>query len=1399
MAKTKENKNQPPATTQNFPIIGIGASAGGLDAFKKLLAAIPENSGMAYVLVQHLDPTHESYLPEILQRVTKIPVFEITEDIHLAPDHIYTIPSNKILISTDGVLQLTPRDKKKLNLSIDAFFISLADVHKDFAVGVVLSGTGSDGTLGLKAIKENGGFSFAQDKESSAYDGMPQNAINAGVVDFILSPEKIPAQLLKITNAFKLSHVYKEPKEEVPKDDEEIFKQILLLLNNRSGVDFSYYKQPTFRRRIARRIAIVNKHNLEEYLEFLRTNEAEQDALFQDVLIPVTAFFRDTKTFKNLTETVFPTLFANKSAGEPTRIWIAGCSTGEEVFSIAICLHEFLGEKIADTKIQIFASDISQKAIKKARSAIYTKAELANISDSQLKKYFVKSNGNYEVSKVIREMCVFALHNFLKDPPFAKMDLISCRNVLIYMDTFLQKKAFSTFHYALKEKGFLLLGKSETVGTSSDLFTQFNKNDKIYSRKAVSGRFIPIAAAHKEKSLVTKEKTVILLKATQTDFRKSAESIMIYKSPASVVVNEQMDIVHIHGDITPFLVQPEGKPTHNLMKMAREGLAFELRNAIHKAKTNEEDVTKESVPIKLNGERSLVTFEITPLTNTVDLHFLIQFEKKIVPPEKDEEKSTSKKENTVLKRNTELESELSETREDMRSITEDMEASNEELQSANEELQSSNEEMQSLNEELETSREEIQSTNEELIIVNQELLDKQDQLNASRYYSESIVSSLRHPLIVLDKKLQIKTANVAFYKYFNAEENETEGKFLYEIQDNQWDDSLMRSMLERILPKQVRLDDFEIKLKFPIIGMRTLVLNARQIINEKDKEQLILLAIEDVTETSAAREIIEKNKKRSDQENKLLFDFFKQVPAILAILKGPDHVFEFANDAYMELVDNRDIINKSVLIALPETKEQGFIELLDNVYKTGKSFVGKETLFKVDRNDGKTDDYFMNFVYQAFRNDNGEIQGILVYGHDVTEHVKTRNLIEASEKRFSNILAQSLMSIAIFKGPEMVVEFANEKMIEGLGKGNGIINKPLLEAIPELKDQTFPKLLEDVYTTGIAYEGFETKAVLVRNGKPVETYFNFIYQPYREVDNSISGVTVFATDVGELVFAQKQVEENEKRYRELSGSLENKVKERTVELKSTIDELKHTNLQLDQFAHVASHDLQEPLRKISTFSTLLQDKYKDGLSEEVKASYLSKIGESSARMTILIQDLLNYSRLIQHEKLYVKTDLNAILKNILSDFELLIQEKKAKINFDSLPTIVAIPLQINQLFYNLISNALKFSNLEVPPIITISSRLLSEKEIKKFPAFQPSVSYIEIIFKDNGIGLEQQYAKKIFTIFQRLHNKDAFVGTGIGLALCKKIVENHRGEIFVESKEEKGAAFHIILPTTHPK
>ncbi len=1508
MDETKKNKSksEPSVTVQNFPIVGIGASAGGLDAFKRLLAAIPEISGMAYVLVQHLDPSHESILPEILQRITKIPVHEITEDIHFEPDHIYIIPSNKILTSTDGVLQLTPRITNIVNLSIDILFTTLAHVHKEFAVGVVLSGTGSDGTQGLKAIKEHGGISFAQDLESAAYDSMPQSAVNEGVVDFILAPEKIPEQLLQITSAYKTNHFFKEEEEELPKDDEYIFKQILLLLRQRNGVDFSYYKQPTIHRRIARRIAIVKRKNLVDYLKFLRTDKAEQNVLFQDLLIPVTSFFRDPKIFQALTETVFPTIFKNKAAdlayrqaGEPIRIWIAGCSTGEEAFSIAICLYEFLGDNPDSyrdqSKIQIFASDISEKAIKKARAAIYSKADVDIFSEIQLKNYFIKKSSGYEVNKLIRDMCVFAPHNFLKDPPFAKMDLITCRNVLIYMDTFLQKKAFTTFHYALKEKGFLVLGKSETTGVSSDLFTQVSKHDRIFSRKHIPGRFMHVATESREEALTTKDKTVTKHEAVYTDFRKSAEAIMISKSPASVVVNEQMDIVYIHGDTTPFLQAPQGKPTHNLIKMAREGLAFELRNAIHKAKKEQTAVTKEYIPITppptkggISNPAQLVAIEVIPITDTTEPHYLIRFTQ--APPPSTRRKGDEKNLLSVSRKASiqQLEKELLQTREDMRSITEDMEAANEELQSANEELQSSNEEMQSLNEELETSKEELQSTNEELIIVNQELLDKQEQLNAARYYSDSIVTTIREPLIILDKSLRIKTANASFYKKFNIEEHDTEGKLFYEIQNHQWDDQIMRSVLEKILPQHERLTDFEIILKSPSLGERTLLLNALQIVNEKNSEQLILLAIEDVTEQEADLKKIEASEMRfrtlseniphmiweatpdgsKNYFNKYFLDYtgytFEELegegwqriifPADLEReLKQWHHTIRTGEDLTIEkrvrhhsgeyrwhltrgiaqknnegniigwIGTSTEIDDQKKITEVLAKGEEQFRTFANNnqnlawiangdgwIYwynqqwydytgttleemegwgwekvhhpdhiKKVDAFVKEawkkneafEATFLLRRHDGEYR-WFLTRAYPV-KDANGNVERWIGTNTDITEQKNFTNELEIKVKERTQELQIQNQS---FELAEKIAKLGSYKWnitTNTLEYSNNLFR--LLDCEPQEFTPTIEKFLSFIHPDDLQ-QVVNNQEQTIQKGVLVET-------PYRII--SKTGIIKYFRSSGNFSV--------EGANRLLIGTVQDisvDVAASTKLLSKNI-ELKNANAELASFSYVASHDLQEPLRKIQGFSKRIIDQEAEHFSDTAK-DYFNRINAAAKRMQNLIESLLSFSHTDITEQVIEKTDLNQILNEVKVTLNESILAKNGVIESQILPTINAIPVQMNQLFLNLISNSIKYSKQDVDPFIKITAEKVNINELDGQEI--ENGTYWKIAISDNGIGFEQQYEDKIFEVFQRLHGKTEYEGTGIGLAICKKIIQAHKGIITATGQPGIGSTFTFLLP-----
>jgi two-component system CheB/CheR fusion protein len=989
----------------------------------------------------------------------------------------------------------------------------------------------------------------------------------------------------------------------------------------------------------------------------LRTDKAEQDALFSDVLIPVTSFFRDPKIFQTLTETIFPAILKNKPSDEAIRIWIAGCSTGEEAYSIAICLHEFLGEKLFHTKIQIFASDISHKAIKKARVAIYTKAEVEILSAIQIKNYFVKNNNGYEVNKLIRDMCVFAPHNFLKDPPFAKMDLITCRNVLIYMDTFLQKKAFTTFHYALKENGFLLLGKSETTGASSHLFTQVEKHEKIYSRKPVQSRLVYAAINRKEEFLVVKDKTASKQEVTQTDFRKSAEEIMILKSPASVVVNEAMDIVHIHGDITPFLQPPQGKPTHNLLKMAREGLAFELRNAIHKATKEKTEVTKENIPVKTNDKQSLATIEVIPLTDTVEPHFLIRFEEKIIPFVREEKKSSSGTVKETRKQNEQLEKELSQTREDMRSITEDMEAANEELQSANEELQSSNEEMQSLNEELETSKEELQSTNEELIIVNQELLDKQEQLNAAY------------------------AAQVEARKQIEASEKE-----------------------QKKLASQLKLATDSAKVGIGSLNVKT--------------EKL-------------------------------------EWSGLMKKMWG-----------YSEHLDNLTLEDwiKSIL---PEDKALAFQKIEES--KNNRSIYDAE--YRIKRaNDGTI--VWMKSIGEHQYDEFGEAITLTGINLDITEQKETEEQIRQSEALFKSIFDSSLAAIVVTdnQGNYFSANKAASKLF-------GYTVKELLQMnVGDLKTTAkagAAKRFEEYLHKGEEADEFD---FITKNG----THKFVQYQAIRiKTDFHLS----IMMDITEQKLAEDQI-------RLLNASLEEKVKTRTQELSKRNIQLENANAELASFNYVASHDLQEPLRKIQGFSKRILDKDGDKLSDTTK-DYFNRITSAAKRMQNLIESLISFSQTNSGEIVFEKTDLNQTLievQNVLNDS---ITQKNAVIESESLPTLNAVPVQMQQLFSNLIGNALKYSKPDVAPLIKITAEKVSINEISG--QIKQNNKFWKITISDNGIGFEQKYESKIFEVFQRLHGKTEYEGTGIGLAICKKIVQLHSGTITATGEPNVGAIFTFFL------
>lgn len=1353
----------PQAMPQNFPVVGIGASAGGLDSFKKILEAIPENSGMAYVLVQHLAPAHESILPDLLAKFTTIPLHEITDAINLAPNHIYIIPENKMLAAEGGVLKLTARDlSSKTNMPIDFFFNSLAEVHKSFAIGVVLSGTGFDGTQGLKSIKEMGGVTYAQNLETATFQGMPQNAISSGAVDFILAPEAIPQHLQHVYQAYKTNHAYSDDTE-LSKDSEDVFKQILNLLRLRTGNDFSHYKQPTIRRRIARRMVMSKKEKPQEYLKYLREEKKEQDALFNDILIPVSYFFRDTKTFETLNDAVFPLILKNKKPDEGIRLWVAGCSTGEEAYSLAINLHEFLSDKSPGIKVQIFASDISENVIAKARAAMYSKQELQHISETRIQNYFTKSDGQYHINKIIRDMCVFAVHNFLKDPPFAKMDLISCRNVLIYLDPFLQKKAMTTFHYALKDQGILLLGKSETAGKVPNLFEPLIKNQKIYTRKPAPGRFLPISYEPSEMFPHTKYPMLQKKLNHEPDFEKLASDILFSKyTPAGVIINDQKEIVHFHGDTSPFLVASPGKPNFNILKMAREGLAFELRNALLKTKKSKKNTAIDAILIK--DKNYLVNFEVIPLTST-EPHFLILFHK--IEVQLDEKKLASRRKTLDQLRIKQLEAELNQIREDIRRVTEDQEAANEELQSANEELLSNSEELQTLNEELETSAEELQSNNEELISVNDELMDRQEQLVASRTYAEAIVETIREPLVILDKSLRIKTANNSFYKYFKVAEQDTEGHLFFELENEQFNSVALRKLLENVLPKKTKMEDFETTINFPKLGERSLLLNARQIINDRDSEELILMAIEDITEHK-----ITKLLKESEERFRILAD----TAPVLLWVTGADKGFTFLNKSWLNFTGNsmdKEIGNGWIKGIHPKDQKQ-----VSEIYNS--KFDAKEEFcleYRLKRHDGVYR-WITTIGVPRFIGDN-EFIGYVGGSMDIDEQKnfstaleekveqRTKELQE-SESFLQSVLNTTQNLIYIYDLEKKKIVFINKKSQEVIGYSPEEIMNSATDLYSSLIHPDDMAIIKDHHIAfkKISDGQIQTIEYRLKNKKGEWTYQlsrDLVFK--RDKKGKVIQYIGVTTDISEIKKANEML------------ILKNQ-------------ELEYTNAELASFSAIASHDLKEPLRKIQIFSKLVIAK--ENVSE-LSGNFLERVIVSANRMQKLIDDLISYSKTSAEKIEYTKTKLNLVLGEVLEEMKEVIEEKKAVITFVKLPMAHVIPSQFRQLFHNLINNAIKYSKADVAPHIKITSKKATLKEILALKG-NPETSYIKISITDNGIGFPEEYSKKIFEPFQRLHDKDEYSGTGIGLAICKKIMLNHHGFIVAESKLGKGAVFSIYLP-----
>jgi two-component system CheB/CheR fusion protein len=857
-----------------IPVVGIGASSGGLEVFKRLLGDLPGDTGFAVVCIQHLDPNHESMLAEILARATSMPVTEATDGLVVEADHVYVIPENFDLTIAGGSLKLTPRTQTPgTHMPIDRFLRSLADQRGSRAIGVILSGAGSDGAAGVEAIKAAGGVTFAQDTATAKAASMPQAAVATGCVDFILPPEGIVAELVRISRHPYIAAGLQTPTLPGAGDKEKRFGAILDTLHGATGIDFSLYREKMIQRRILRRLALKNIDTLAEYSDRLRSDPDELNALQRDLLISVTNFFRDPESFERLKKVVFPGIVRGRPEHATIRIWVAGCATGEEAFSIAILLQEFLNETNASFPVQIFASDISVAAIDKARAGRYLENIAADVTPERLSRYFTKIEGGYQITKNLREMCVFARHNLIDDPPFSKLDLISCRNVLIYLGS-VQKNIVSLFHYALKPAGFLLLGAAEGAA-ASDLFSEVDREHRIYAKREVTRRArlftsdtrgsrsgIPAVrvAASRHGELGELQDRV--------EVRKQVDRILLSKySPAGVVVDGNLEVLEIRGQTSPYLTLPVGQISFNLMKLIPDtGLFLQVEELIQQVRRNGEPARHERVPYEGSGSAGTLNLEVVPLDLKPAGSTLVLFEPVTVGSGGEIQEQGATPGGNILDRHvSQLKQQLADTKERFLSAIESHQISCEESQSATEEALSANEELQSLNEELETAKEELQSTNEELLTLNDELQAKNAALAQARDFAMSIVETIHQPLLVLDTDLRIKMANRAFYRTFHSSALQAEGQIIYSLSHGGWDIPDLRDSLNSLLAGEVSFPNYEIQRNFTGLGTRSLVLGGCHL----NQLKMILLAVEDITEHKLAQKALRKSEDHLRQSQKM--------------------------------------------------------------------------------------------------------------------------------------------------------------------------------------------------------------------------------------------------------------------------------------------------------------------------------------------------------------------------------------------------------------------------------------------------------------------------------------------------------------------------------------------------
>jgi len=1353
VSSPEENAPEQAVSTHSasFPVVAVGASAGGLEAYTDFFHELPVDTGMAFVLIQHLDPKHHSLLAELLSKATKMPVEEVKSGVRIRPNRVYVIPSDAFMALKKGAFVLTPRGNEYgQHLSVNFFMHSLAEERKSGAIGIVLSGTGSDGTLGLENIKAEGGITFAQDPATAKFDGMPRSAIDSGCVDFILPPKEIAKELRRIQR-----HPYvhldesvlgelgrdelgrDEPGKEVIEAEstpsgKEAFKEVLEHLRRASGVDFSQYRPSTIHRRALRRMVILKQDSLGDYAKYLMQHSEEGLKLYDDVLIPVTSFFRDFEAFEALKAQVYPAIVKDKGNKGTIRMWAPGCSTGEETYSLAMTLLEFLGDKAASFQVQIFGTDLNEKGIAKARTGLYRESIAEEISPERMARFFVKVEGGYRVNKAVRDMCVFARQNLASDPPFSQMNVVVCRNLLIYIQPVLQKKIIPILHYALKPSGFLVLGSSESVSAFPDLFSIIDKKHKIYGKKAVASRLHYDFAqtyypARTELDVSSKALASRGPVNSESDAQAEADQLVLKEhAPVGVIVNSAMEVVQFRGRTTPYLEQGQGKPSMNLLKLARNGLSVELRTLISAATKKGKPVKKDGVIFDGNGHPRTLNLSVSPLGEKAPggkRSLLVLFDD-VTPPETSapgaasrgiKKASTKRKDESIL-----LKQELDSARKALSFSIESEDSLKEEFQSANEEILSANEELQSTNEELETSKEELQSTNEELNTVNAELRHKNSELHELGNDITNLLNSTRIPVVMLDRLLRIRritpTAN-QMLKVVASDIGRPVGDLRLNIEildlPPRGLESMIAQVLDSLQPIEREVHDLEGHWhSLSILPYQT----------QDNKIDGVVLAMQDIEAIKSASEQLRKSA-----------EFFRGIM---------DTVIEplLVLDSELFVVALNESFQNTFKASPVETIGQPLFRLDNGQWNIPKlrgmleEVLSKRRAishFEVEHDFENLGRRILMLNARAIVQTQDAQPMVLLAMEDITERkIAEEKSLELQQRLRQqwHIYKTTLSSITDFAytfDREGRFLYVNEpllnlwgiKLEDAVGKNFFDLNYPV-ELATRLQQQ-----IEQVFLTGQRSADDTTYT----SPTGVAGHYEYMFNPVFDADGKVELVVGSTRDI-------------------------------TVRKLTEAALLKQEKLAVSgRMAAVLSHEINNPLQAVSNLMDLLQGS--KTLDEQDRA-YVTTATEELGRVTELTRQSLGFFRESAASR---AINMEEILEGILRLYGKRLREKRITVRKEYLSngTIHSYPGEVRQVFATLLVNATDATRQDG----TIAVRVRNASNGNS-PADHDAVSGhsavpgVRITIADTGVGIPAQHKTRVFEPFFTTKGEQ---GIGLGL------------------------------------